>query len=66
VATLRIGCQASIVEILIMNLTYPAFHQGSQATYTMGFLVAYCALPVLSPRQAVAGRRLDVTGSESV
>jgi O-antigen ligase len=51
VATMRIGAQASVVTILIMNFSYPAFHQGSQATYTMGFLVAYCALPVLSRRR---------------
>jgi O-antigen ligase len=48
VNAIKIGCQASIVAILIMNFAYPEFHQGSQETFVMGFLVAYCALPVVS------------------
>ena len=56
VAAIRIGAQASIIALLIANFTFPAFHQGSQITYVMGFLVAYCALPVLSRRQAAADR----------
>jgi hypothetical protein len=59
VATMRIGAQATIVAILIMNLSYPAFHQGSQATYTMGFLVAYCAVPVFARRRTPADPRPD-------
>jgi O-antigen ligase len=47
VAGIRTGCQASLVALLITNLTFPAF-QGTQATYLMGFLVAYCAIPVVA------------------
>jgi hypothetical protein len=48
--------------MLIINLTFPAF-QGTQATYLMGFLVAYSAIPVVArvrepvpERPALAGR----------
>jgi O-antigen ligase len=52
VNAVKTGCQASIVAILIMNFAYPEFHQGSQETFLMGLLVAYCALPVVSGRSA--------------
>jgi len=48
VAAIKTGGQASVVVLLIANLTFPAFHQGSQITYVMGFLLAYCALPTVS------------------
>jgi hypothetical protein len=50
------GSQVSIIALLIINLTFPVFSQGSQATYMLGFLVAYCALPTLSRRAAGSGR----------
>ena len=50
VDAVRNGAQASLVAMLIMNVTFPVFHQGSQADYIMGLLVAYCALPVLARR----------------
>ncbi|HEX4034203.1 MAG TPA: O-antigen ligase family protein [Solirubrobacteraceae bacterium] len=56
VDAVRNGAQASLVALLIMNLTFPVFHQGSQATYTMGFLVAYCALPVVARRVRAPAR----------
>ena len=42
-----------MLALAIANFTFPAFQQGSQITYVMGFLVAYCALPAL-PRHARA------------
>jgi O-antigen ligase len=45
--SIKTGAQASIVALLIINLTFPDFHQGSQICYVMGLLVGYCALPVL-------------------
>jgi O-antigen ligase len=56
VDAVRNGAQASLVALLIMNLTFPVFHQGSQADYTMGFLVAYCALPVIARRVRAPAR----------
>jgi O-antigen ligase len=63
VAAVRTGCQAGLIAMLITNLTFPAF-QGTQATYLMGFLVAYSAIPVVARvgvpmparRAALAGR----------
>jgi hypothetical protein len=52
----RSGAQASIVALAIANFTFPAFHQGSQITYVMGFLVGYCALPVLPRARGRPGR----------
>jgi O-antigen ligase len=45
VGALRTGCQSSLLGLLVADLTFPAF-QGYQITFVMGFLVAYCALPV--------------------
>jgi hypothetical protein len=56
VAAIKMGSQVSIIALLIINLTFPVFSQGSQATYMLGFLVAYCALPTLSRRAAGSGR----------
>jgi hypothetical protein len=52
VSALRVGCQSSLIALLIANLTFPAF-QGTHITYLMGFLVAYSAIPVAA-RQRVA------------
>ncbi|MGA2756925.1 MAG: O-antigen ligase family protein [Solirubrobacteraceae bacterium] len=49
-SAIKVGAQASVVALLIVNFTFPAFHQGSQITYVMGFLVAYCALPAIRGR----------------
>jgi O-antigen ligase len=49
-SAVRIGCQASIVALLIANLTFPIF-QSSGITYVMGFLVAYAAIPVVGTAQ---------------
>jgi O-antigen ligase len=58
VTAIKTGCQACILALFIVDFTFPAFHQGSQITYVMGFLVAYCAVPVLSRSGAKAiGRR---------
>ena len=56
VSAVRIGCQASLIALLIANLTFPTF-QGTQITYVMGFLVAYCAIPVVAARRTPAARR---------
>ena len=53
VAAMRVGCQASLLALLIVNLTFPAF-QGTQITYVMGFLIAYAATPVLARQRAPA------------
>ncbi len=53
VSATRLGCQVSLIAILISNVTFPAF-QGQQATYVMGFLVAFSAIPVLARRRAPA------------
>jgi hypothetical protein len=55
VASVRTGCQASLVALLIADVTFPAF-QGYAITFVMGFLVAYCALPVLPGRSLRAMR----------
>jgi O-Antigen ligase len=47
------GCQGAVVALAIANFTFPAFQQGSQITYVMGFLIAYCALPAI-PRRVLA------------
>jgi hypothetical protein len=49
IAGVRVGCQASIVALLIADLLFPAFH-GPEGTFVLGFLVAYCAIPVVRPR----------------
>jgi O-antigen ligase len=56
VSAVRTGCQASLVALLIANLTFPTF-QGTQITYVMGFLVAYCAIPVVAARRTPAAGR---------
>jgi hypothetical protein len=56
VSAIRIGCQASLIALLITNLTFPAF-QGTQATCVMGFLVAYSAIPVVARRRIPADVR---------
>ena len=56
VAAVRTGCQASLIGLLIANLTFPTF-QGTQITYVMGFLVAYSAIPVVAPRRVPAAGR---------
>lgn len=45
VAALRTGCQASLLALLVANVTFPVF-QGYEITFVLGFLIAYCALPV--------------------
>jgi O-antigen ligase len=50
---IRVGCQASLIALLIVNITFPAF-QGGQSTYMFGFLVAYCAIPVVARARARA------------
>jgi hypothetical protein len=47
VAAIKLGSQASLVALLIVNITFPVFNQGSQAVYMVGFMVACAALPVL-------------------
>jgi hypothetical protein len=44
-SAVRVGCQASIAALLLVNVTFPAF-QGVQIMYVIGFLVAFAALPV--------------------
>ncbi len=56
VSAVRTGCQASLIALLIANLTFPTF-QGTQITYVMGFLVAYCAIPVVAARRMPAAER---------
>jgi O-antigen ligase len=56
VSAVRTGCQASLIALLIANLTFPTF-QGTQITYVMGFLVAYCAIPVVAARRIPAAGR---------
>ena len=56
VSAVRNGCQASLIALLIANLTFPTF-QGTQITYVMGFLVAYCAIPVVAARRMPVARR---------
>jgi O-antigen ligase len=56
VTAIRTGCQASILALFIVDFTFPAFHQGSQITYVMGFLIAYCAVPVVARRRRAATR----------
>ncbi len=56
VNAVKVGAQSSVVALLIVNFTFPAFHQGSQIDYVMGFLVAYCALPVLERTRIGSGR----------
>jgi hypothetical protein len=53
VAALRVGCQSSLIALLIANLTFPAF-QGTQITYVMGFLIAYAAIPVVARQRVPA------------
>jgi O-antigen ligase len=50
---MRTGCQASLLALLIANLTFPLF-QSTQITFLMGFLVAYSALPVVSRQRLPA------------
>lgn len=50
-AAVKLGSQASIVALLIINFTFPVFNQGSQAAYAVGLLLALCTL------QSVGGRR---------
>jgi O-antigen ligase len=52
-SAIRVGCQSSLFALLIANLTFPAF-QGTQATYVMGFLVAFSAIPVVARRRVPA------------
>ncbi len=49
VAAVRNGCQAGLVALLIIDFTFPAF-QGSDITYVMGLLIAFCALPAAADR----------------
>ena len=56
VTATKIACQASILTLLIVNFTFPVFNQGSQSSYVVGFLIAYCALPVLAARRATPPR----------
>jgi len=51
VAAIKVGSQMSLVALLIVNITFPVFNQGSQAVYMVGFMIACCALPVLGARQ---------------
>jgi hypothetical protein len=53
VSAVRTGCQASLIALLITNLTFPTF-QGSHITYVMGFLVAYSAIPLVATRRVPA------------
>jgi O-antigen ligase len=52
-SAVRTGCQASLIALLITNLTFPTF-QGSHITYVMGFLVAYSAIPLVATRRVPA------------
>jgi len=53
ISAMRVGAQSSLLALLIVNLTFPAF-QGTQITYVMGFLLAYAATPVLARARAPA------------
>ncbi len=65
VTTIKMGSQVSILALLIVNLTFPLFSQGSQATYMLGLLIAYCAVPAL-PRRGVAPDRASAVGQTLV
>jgi O-antigen ligase len=56
VTAIKMACQVSIIALLIVNLTFPLFSQGSQATYMLGLLIAYCAVPVKPRLLAAPGR----------
>ena len=60
-SAVKSGCQGAVLALAIANFTFPVFQQGSQITYVMGFLIAYCALPAF-PRRALA---LDETPARS-
>jgi hypothetical protein len=53
VAALRVGCQSSLIALLIANLTFPVF-QGTQITFVVGFMIAYAAIPVVGRQRASA------------
>jgi hypothetical protein len=53
---IRVGCQSSLLALLIVNLAFPAF-QGTQITYLMGFLIAYSAIPVAARSRVPAAVR---------
>ena len=56
ITAVKVGAQISLVAMLIVNVTFPVFSQGSQAVYMVGFLVAYCAVSSL-PRRTPLPRR---------
>jgi hypothetical protein len=56
---IRVGCQSSLLGLLIVNLTFPAF-QGTQITYLIGFLIAYSAIPVVARSRVPAAVRASV------
>jgi O-antigen ligase len=58
VAAMRVGCQSSLIAMLIANMTFPVF-QGTQITYVLGFLVAYSAIPVMARRRAPVAARAE-------
>jgi O-antigen ligase len=64
VSGVRTGCQASLIALLIVNLTFPTF-QGTQITYVMGFLVAYCAIPVVAARRMPAAGHPAMVGDRT-
>jgi hypothetical protein len=63
VNAVKVGSQISLVAMLIVNVTFPVFSQGSQATYLVGFLVAYCAVSSLPRRRALPMRADDSPAS---
>ena len=52
--SVRCGCQAALLAILIASLTFPSFN-SLHITSTMGLLLAICASPLL-PRAALRAR----------
>jgi hypothetical protein len=65
VNAVKVGAQISLVAMLIVNVTFPVFSQGSQATYMVGFLVAYCAVSSL-PRRSARPMRADYSPASAL